>query len=54
MIKDSGSNKREPPRILRCHKCAKYREGGDVRRMKRRKRGKRAAIGTPKAPWVTT
>ncbi len=37
MIKDAGSNKREPPGILCCHKYAKYREGGDARRSRPRK-----------------
>ena len=50
MIEVAGANKREPPGILRCHKCAKYREGGDARRVKRRKRGKRAAIGRGRKP----
>ena len=50
MIKDAGANKRESPGILRCHKCAKYREGGDARRLKRRKREKRAAIGRGRKP----
>ena len=35
-IKDAGANKREPPVILRSHKCGKYREVGDARRLKRR------------------
>ena len=26
-MKGAGTNKREPSGILRCHKCAKYREG---------------------------
>ena len=50
MIEVAGANKREPPGILRCHKCAKYLEGGDARRVKRRKRGKRAAIGRGRKP----
>ena len=54
MFEDAASNKCEPPGNLRCHKCAKYREGGDARRLKCRKRGKRAAIETSRAPWVTT
>ena len=49
-IKGEGTNKREPPGILRCYKCAKYREGGDARRLKRRKRGKRAAIVRGRKP----
>ena len=50
MIKDAGANKREPPGILSCQKCAKYREGADARRLQRRKGGNARRLGEGESP----